>query len=388
VTAGFPTEAPRRQPEARPKHTVTKTTSMSKSDAGFWSLPNCCRHDVESLTTWRVQLRRVKHAVLPTWTSRPNPLAVGGRLFVSVFSPGAVLCLNRDCGSVIWRRRLAPFGGAHVLHVNSLLYAKTTPTLYCLDPDTGRMVWKFSPYGPDGETIYSAPAVKDGRLFIGDRRGYLHALDARSGRPLWRTLTSRASNNDVNGPPLLHRDRVLVATNAGRFLSIDAATGSIVWNERVGHPCINEIVVNPDAFVVLTSVALNWVDRQTGKLLERRALPRRRWIRALASKGHNLMVALSNGKGGCEVLGFRNTNLLFSKEQDPIKTLQWLPSGLLVETRYDGIGVLNPVSGERLCDVVFHEHCEAAQPAEADGHLYVLTAMGAVFALRWPPSAR
>src|SRR5947209_11767175 len=113
---------------------------------------------------------------------------------------------------------------------------------------------------------------------MGDRQGYLHALDAPSGRPLWRVLTSRASNNDVNGPPLLHQDRVLVATNAGRLLCLEAATGSIVWNQRVGHPCINEIRVCPDAFMVLSSVALNWVDRETGKLLARRALPRRRWV--------------------------------------------------------------------------------------------------------------
>jgi len=97
------------------------------------------------------------------------------------------------------------------------------------------------------------------------------------------------------------------------------------------------------------------------------------------------VVALANGTGGCEVLGLRDTDLLFSKKHDSIITLQWVPSGLLVETRFDGIGVLNPVSGERLHDVVFHEDCEAAQPAEAEGHLYVLTAAGAVFALRWPP---
>src|SRR5437879_4198607 len=124
--------------------------SMSTSDYGLPPLPSRWRHDVDSLTTWRVQLRRVRHAVLPSNTSRPNPVAVGARLFVSIFSPGAVLCLDRDSGGVIWRRRLAPFGGSHALHAESLLYAKTSHTLYCLDPDTGRLVWKFSPYGPEG----------------------------------------------------------------------------------------------------------------------------------------------------------------------------------------------------------------------------------------------
>jgi hypothetical protein len=361
---------------------------MARSDAEPARMQIPCRHDVDSLTTWRVQLRGVEHAVLPQFASRPNPLAVGRHLFVSIFSPGAVICLDRDSGHVLWRRRLVPFSVSHVLHTGSLLYAKTPHTLYCLEPDTGQIIWKFSPYGPKGETMYSAPSVKDGRLFIGDRQGYLHALDARTGRPLWRVLTSRASNNAVNGPPLVHRDRVLVATNAGRFLSIEAATGSIVWNERVGHPCTKEILVCPDAFVVLTSVALSWVDCRTGRVLARHVFPRRRWVRTFASRGRRLLVVLSNGIGKFELLGFQDTNLLFSKQHDYILTLQWAPSGLLVETRYDGIGILNPLTGERVHDVVFHEDCEAAQPAELEGQLYVLTVAGAVFALRWPPHGK
>jgi hypothetical protein len=166
---------------------------------------------------------------------------------------------------------------------------------------------------------------------------------------------------------------------------MEAATGSIVWNQRVGQSCIDEIVVCPDAFVVLTSASMNWFDRQTGGLLARRRFPGRRYLRAIASKGRSLVVALSKGRGGCEVLGFRDSNLLFRKQHNPITTLQWVPSGLLVETRFDGIGVLNPVSGERIHDVAFHEHCEAAQPEEDGGHLYVLTAAGGLFALRWPP---
>ena len=134
------------------------------------------------------------------------------------------------------------------------------------------------------------------------------------------------------------------------------------------------------------TTALTWVDRRTGKTLARCPLPRRRLPRALVSKGRNLVVALSNWPHGSEVLGFRDAHLLFSKRHDSIATLSWLPSGLLVDTRYDGIGILSPATGERLQDVAFHEYCDAAQPAEAEGRLYALTAPGALFALRWPPS--
>jgi hypothetical protein len=313
---------------------------------------------------------------------------VGRRLFVSVFSPGAVVCLDRDSGRIIWRRRPFPFGDSSVLHADPLLYAKTPHTLYALDPGTGRLVWKFSPYGPDGETMYSAPSVKNGRLFIGDRNGYLHALDALSGRPLWRVLTSPAMNNAVNGPPFIQGGRVFVAANAGRFLALEAATGSIVWNLRLGHSCINEIVVCPDAFVVLTGKTLNWIDRRSGKLLAQQTLPRRRHSFGLAARKRNLVITTySDGRGGHELLGFRDGRLLFTKRHD-CTSLRWLPSGLLVETRYDGIGILNPATGEQLHNIEFHEACEAAKPAEYEGHLYLLTVAGAVLALRWPPSGK
>jgi outer membrane protein assembly factor BamB len=226
---------------------TTLTTSQPSARGGASMTSGARSYDVEALTIWRIQLPRVKRAVLPPNTSRPNPVSVGNRVFVSVFSPGSVLCLDRKSGEVIWRRPLSPFGGSQVLHVGSFLYAKTPHSLYCLESDTGRLVWRFSPYGGHGETMYSAPSVGDGRLFIGDRKGYLHALDADTGRPLWRVLTSRARNNDVNGPPLIHRDCVLVATNAGRVLAIDAATGSFIWNHRLGQPCTHEISVCPGA---------------------------------------------------------------------------------------------------------------------------------------------
>ena len=345
------------------------------------------QHDVDSLTVWRVQLRGIKHAVLPSQTSRPNPLAVGGCLFVSVLSPGAVLCLDRGSGAVLWRRRLTPLADASVVHAGGSLFAKTPHTLYCLDPETGWLRWNFSPHGSQGETMYSAPSVNDGRVFIGDRQGYLHALDALSGHPLWHVLTSRASNNDVNGPPLVDRDRVLVATNAGRFIALEKATGTMIWNEPIGHPCISEITVCPGAFALLTSLCVSWHDRQTGKLLEKHRFPR--WFnRAVASKGRNVAVAIATWSGNSQLLMFQDARLLFKQKHAAIFNLRWLPSGRLVETRFDGIGTLDPSNGMRVHDIAFHERCQLGQPEEFDQHLYVLTEGGAVYALRWPPRVK
>jgi hypothetical protein len=326
-------------------------------------------------------LNGAKHAFLPPLTSRPNPLAVGRRLYVSVFSPGTVHCLDRITGAVIWRRRLPAFGNS-LLHINSLCYVVSSHTLFAIHPDTGRVFWQFSPYGPKGETFYSAPVVRNGRLFIGDVRGYLRALDADSGRPIWRVLTSQAKKNDVNGLPLVDGNRVIVGNNAGRVLCLDQRTGELLWNQRVGEPCLWEISIRRNLLVVPGSRSLIWLNRQSGRLHSRHRFSG--WnIMGLATKGRQAVALLSNGTDW-EIAAFRDTRLLFRKPAQAF-TVGWLPSGLLLETRFDGIGILDPKKGDRVLDIPFREECMAGRPAELDGHLYVLTHRGYLLALRWPP---
>jgi len=50
------------------------------------------------------------------------------------------------------------------------LFAKTANTLFALEPETGKTIWSFCPYGESGESIYSDPTIAGNRPFIGDRR--------------------------------------------------------------------------------------------------------------------------------------------------------------------------------------------------------------------------
>ena len=97
------------------------------------------------LTAWRTKLPNVHFAVLPPRNSRPNPLVVGSRVFVSVFSPGAVCALQRHDGRLIWRRELPKFAGASVHVHKRSLFAESPHTLYSLRPDSGEIVWAFCP---------------------------------------------------------------------------------------------------------------------------------------------------------------------------------------------------------------------------------------------------
>jgi len=304
---------------------------------------------------------------------------------VSVFSPGAVLAINRSSGAIDWRRRLVPFGGSEVLFANSTLFAKSDHTLYALDPETGKEIWKFCPYGTGRETIYSAPTVSRGRVFIGDRAGYLHALDARTGRRLWSLMTSRAANNDVNGPPLIVGNLVLVATNAGRLVAADAKTGDVVWNRQTGGPSINEIARVPSGLLVATHSSLCWFDAESGDMLARRSFPGRQLMTYVAKGDRTYVVTAPKNGSWRELVGLSGQEIVFRRRIPFLWTLARVRSGI-VEISFGGFAFLSPFSGERINHVQIDEECVAAHPAEYGKLLYIMTSKGVLWALRWPPS--
>ena len=81
----------------------------------------------------------------------------------------------------------------------------TSGAVYCLNRETGKVLWQFD---DDGEMqhMYSSPCLADGRLYIGEG---MHAnqvckfycLDAASGRKLWQ---------EFDLPPVAVASRLLV----------------------------------------------------------------------------------------------------------------------------------------------------------------------------------
>jgi len=218
---------------------------------------------------WRTSLEGVKHAALPEFCGRPNPVLAGRWLFVALFSPGEAVALEARTGAVRWRRPLNGLGGSHVWPVGRNLYVKSSHTLFCLDAATGAERWRFCPYGEKNEWIYSGAEVSGTRLFIGDRKGWLHCLDARSGRRLWRKLTSRADNNDVNATPLVHGGTVHVATNDRWLIAYAERTGEELWRARLDGPCINRPLLALGGVVGHTADAIWLVDRRDGRVRKR-----------------------------------------------------------------------------------------------------------------------
>ena len=204
------------------------------------------------LTVWRTKLPDVQFGVLPPSNTRPNPLATEDRVYASVFASGAICALERERGKLIWRRELQKYGGASPYLSGGRLFVKSSNTLFALQPDSGELLWSFSPYGTDGESIYSSPSVHENRVYIGDRHGYLHCLDAESGRTMWRRLTNRAYG-DVNSTPVLSDGLVTVSTNAKTAVAYDALSGKLAWRQKLDGPSTFGPLVHKGYILVVSS---------------------------------------------------------------------------------------------------------------------------------------
>ena len=132
--------------------------------------------------------------------------------------------------------------------------------LYCLDADSGAVVWTFFTNAP----IRLAPAVVAGRVYAASDDGYLYALDAHSGRLLWKyTADENARLIPGNGRLIsslpircglvvdgdtLYLGAGLFPTQGAFLVALDAASGQVKQKQPVA--------VSPQGYMLASDNAL------------------------------------------------------------------------------------------------------------------------------------
>ena len=166
-----------------------------------------------------LQWVRVLAAPRPAWpASQPwlrfdlsySPVAAGKRLFVPSMVTDSVTAYETDSGAERWRFvtdgpvRLAP-----VVHKGRVYFGSDDGYLYCVDAETGRLVWRFRG-GPSDRKVLGnerlistwpvrgGPVLLDGTLYfsagIWPWMGiFVHAVDAASGEAVWTNSGEGAS---------------------------------------------------------------------------------------------------------------------------------------------------------------------------------------------------
>ncbi len=349
----------------------------------------------DDLALWRTSLPGVRNAVLPPATDRPNPRLGNGILFASVFAPGCVYALDPATGEIYWPRELPYLGDSCVELTKDLVLAKTAQSLYGLDPASGSIRWEFCPYGPEGETLYSQPVLHGGRVFIGDRRGWLHCLSAVTGETIWKQSASDGPMCNVNATAVVVAGLVVTATNAGFALAYTVSDGRPVWQAKLDGPSIHHLFL-VGKHVVAVAESLYFLDPLNGELRGRLNWPGFE-VAFAAGTPSNVALFTRSLLAGWEsadpvepesetIFLFEETRLL--REMRCSSYIQGIrysdATGLLYTSGLRGLDILNPQTGE--WQHMLQSADMTCLPDVSENRIYAIDGNGVVYALQHPAS--
>ena len=150
---------------------------------------------------------------------------------------------------IVWEREKGNgFGGPAISGNRLVIFNRVegNEVVECLDPLSGREVWKFSypaPYRPrygGSEGPRTSPVIDQGRVFVFGIGGMLHCCDLASGAVVWkRDLAGEFAMGPAffgyGATPLVRDGRLIVQLGgqhegkAVNTIAFDPATGKVLW---------------------------------------------------------------------------------------------------------------------------------------------------------------
>lgn len=122
--------------------------------------------------------------------------------------------------------------------------ASNTDTVYCLDVDTGKVLWKHAYASDLGDRFFeggptSTPTVEGDRVYWLGRGGDLFSLDAASGKVVWSKNVHDETHVRVPGwgfagSPLVAGELLVLNAGAGG-VAVEKGTGNVVWKSATSE---------------------------------------------------------------------------------------------------------------------------------------------------------
>jgi len=145
-----------------------------------------------------------------------------------------------DTPKVLWKKHVGE-GHSSMAVAGKRLYTQGEGAVWCLDAETGDLVWRFPPAGKGrgGETT-ATPAVAGGLVFALNNDHTILCLDAAKGRLQWSTKVDgfgvKQGGWALSCSPLVLGDNVIM--DLGVVFLLDKTTGKLVWkagSETAGY---------------------------------------------------------------------------------------------------------------------------------------------------------
>lgn len=185
--------------------------------------------------------------------------------------------------------------------------------LYCLEADTGNVVWNnaFAEEYRDsqGDGTRATPTVDDGRVYILGALGRLLCADANTGKEIWSRQFHHKPKWGYSGSVLIEGDLAIASggKDDGALIALNKKTGKPVWvsgDDPAGYATPYPFTFNDRRYVVgFMSNSAIIADVKTGKQVWRMPWKTDWDVNAASPLYHDGHLFLTSGyKTGCALL--------------------------------------------------------------------------------------
>ena len=192
-------------------------------------------------------LRLVWEQALPAGMHRAAPIHSGGDLLLSLQDEdhrgrAGVYRIDADTGKRKWQVRTdASVKNSVATEANGRCAAvSVTGRVYCLDSESGEVLWHAELPGFPDRWIYASPAIADETVYAGAKSGY-GAYDLRTGAQQWYTafegvvdLADPIGDNwACYASPQVYQELLIVLVQRKGLLALSRDDGGTVWERQL-----------------------------------------------------------------------------------------------------------------------------------------------------------
>lgn len=126
---------------------------------------------------------------------------------------------------LIWSYHTGSSGGGETPVISdNRVFGGSCRGIYCLDADTGDLIWDFVTGNVD-----SSPAVYEGKVFVGSEGNKTFCLSADTGKLIWSYDMSGGKST-----PAVYEGKVFAGSNDKNIYCLSAGTGELIWKYKTG----------------------------------------------------------------------------------------------------------------------------------------------------------
>lgn len=241
---------------------------------------------------------------------RAIPLYEQGRLVLSLCDEdlagrAGLACLDAESGEVAWQistdasiKNCAVSAGDGCLAAVSI-----TGRLYLVDGNAGCVQWEADLPGFPERWIYTAPAVADGVVYAGARKGY-GAYSIETGDLQWYSEMESEDNWSCYARPQVYGDLVITLVPRRALVALSRQSGEVVWEQplAVEYPYSTPVVAGDLLISGGDRGCLAVLRAQSGEILWHNPVLEQDYPSGLAVHGERIFATMPSGEVRCHDL--------------------------------------------------------------------------------------